>query len=210
MKNEEYEAGCIGLETIPKVWSSKHSDICDFENYETVAKKRKVDQKTFEKKKGFIVGEYPERQFYDILMEYFKLKNDVNLEDCLIFMGQKFKEQLPDNPNKRHERDYVIVNLGSRYVLNVECKATLNRSEVAKGTSQLSKTIEIVRPLIMNKVSGSWRMVSLLYGQKIEDDVGICEKCRDLLLCPENVMENLMLFWKHRKILMIKLLKTSN
>ena len=72
-------------------------------------------------------GEWAERNFYDHLMTYLtEEKGKPN--DCLILIGQKI--QLG---KKSYQRDFLLLD----YIMNVECKFTLSRCEVAKGLQQL-------------------------------------------------------------------------
>ena len=167
------------------MWQTKISDVSHFPDYKTTAKKRRVDQKTLDRKIPYMEGEWAERNFYDHLITYLKQEKG-KPNDCLILIGQKIMLG-----KKSYQRDFLLLHLTSKCILNVECKFTLSRSEVTKGLQQLSTTNEVLRCLFGGEISEDWKMIKLLYGETITSDLDICENCRSYILTPENVSDKL-------------------
>ena len=195
MEERYYEKGSIGKVTIPKIWTSNHSDVVELSEYENTAKRRRhlgdsanrppTTESSLSQKLGHAHGDKAERMFFEVLKQYFGGCN----EDVLILVNQNITN--PSTLNQ-FERDFMVVNLTSGYILNVEAKASLKRSSLDGpngGKNQLYVSQNLLKRMFQRRISKDWYFIGALFGLRLHPEIEACANCQRYLLIPRDIFK---------------------
>ena len=195
-EEEELRRGQLGVISIPKIWTSKYPEIASISDYKkTAARRRRSSSEirghqpptNWEEVKSLgrhLCGESAEKVLFNALHRYFQDKED----DCLILTNQFL--ECPWN-FKLYERDFVIINLTTRCLINIEAKSYLHEKSIVdpdnsrKGAArQLQMSKEILKELFEGKISDGWIFIAAMFGLGIDADVEgrICRGCRPYVI----------------------------
>ena len=181
------------------MYLSKYSDVVSITDYKATARRRRhlsesrnrppTFPKEVDNRLRHLMGEFPEKILFQTLHETLgRLKHD-----CLILANQKL---VHPHTLQTFERDFIIVDLTARFVMNIEVKSVLTKFSIsasqrggAKRQLRISKWI--LKELFGGKISKDWKFVAALYGRAMDQNLWYCGGCEPYVMYGRNVFQKL-------------------
>ena len=130
-----------------------------------------------------IKGEETEYKIYKKLQAYLKEHH----EEAVVFHGLKFMGATHQEEIEYQEKDFLVVNMTHRYILNLEVKATLTKNSLTSAKKQLNGCKGLIDEWLganLSKENG-WKFISMIYFDDKDPryNLGLfCASCRPFLI----------------------------
>ena len=121
-----------------------------------------------------------EHQVYDALKKYFSNRSN---ENVLVIQGLELVKLSGARRSDKQEVDFLIVNFTHQYILNIEVKKWLGQIQgksdniINKAKDQLESIKTILEDWFGADLKGSWKYVSALFCQCMEEILRNCNHC---------------------------------